>query len=61
MGTGEDAHCNASTIFTRELRDDVGVKLWDAATTGNTEAQCVLPCWRSVFETLKAQEKNHKD
>jgi len=51
----------ASTIFTRELWDDVGVKLWDAATTGNTEAQRMLPWWRSVFETLKAQEKNHKD
>jgi len=28
----------ASTIFTWELWDDVGVKLWEAATTGNAEA-----------------------
>ncbi|KAM9590718.1 endogenous retrovirus group K member 5 Gag polyprotein-like [Morphnus guianensis] len=51
----------ASTIFTRELWDDVGVKLWDAATTGNAEAQRMLPWWRGIFETLKAQEKSHKD
>ncbi|OPJ67235.1 hypothetical protein AV530_013943 [Patagioenas fasciata monilis] len=51
----------ASTIFTWELWDDVGVKLWDAATTGNVEAQRILPWWRSIFETLKAQENGPKD
>lgn len=46
----------ASSIFTTDLWDDVGVKLWDAATTGNAEAQRMLPWWRTIFETLKAQE-----
>ncbi|XP_042649463.1 uncharacterized protein LOC122153500 [Tyto alba] len=46
----------ASSILTTELWDDVGIKLWDAATTGNAEAQRMLPWWRTIFETLKAQE-----
>lgn len=51
----------SSTIFTKELWDTVGVKLWDAATTGNVEAQRMLPWWRSIFEVLKAQESSHKN
>ena len=51
----------ASSIFTCELWDDVGLKLWDAATSGNAEAQRMLPWWRSIFETLKAQEGELED
>ena len=51
----------ASSIFTRELWDDVGVKLWDTATRGNVEAQRMLPWWRTIFETLKAQESRSVD
>lgn len=50
----------ASSIFTRELWDDVGVKLWDAATSGDEEAQYMLPSWRKIFETIKAQEQNQR-
>lgn len=52
---------NASSIFTRELWDQVGVKLWDAATFGNEEAQRMLPRWRKVFETIKAQEQGSNE
>ena len=51
----------ASNIFTRELWDDVGVKRWDAATSGDAKAQCMLPWWKSIFEILKAQEKSHRE
>ncbi|XP_074424746.1 endogenous retrovirus group K member 7 Gag polyprotein-like [Larus michahellis] len=51
----------ASSIFTRELWDNVGVKLWDLATSGNAEAQRLLPWWRNIFEAIKAQKKGHKD
>ncbi|XP_064914236.1 endogenous retrovirus group K member 8 Gag polyprotein-like isoform X3 [Columba livia] len=50
----------ASSIFTRELWDDVRVKLWDAATSGNEEAQRMLPRWRKIFETVKAQEQSQR-
>lgn len=49
----------ASSIFTQELWDDVGVKLWDSATSGDVEAQHMLPWWRIIFQTLKAQEKSN--
>ena len=48
----------ASSIFMQELWDDVGVKLWDSATSGDVEAQRMLPWWRIIFQTLKAQEES---
>uniref|UniRef100_A0A8C0EKD6 Retroviral nucleocapsid Gag protein p24 C-terminal domain-containing protein n=1 Tax=Bubo bubo TaxID=30461 RepID=A0A8C0EKD6_BUBBB len=49
----------ASSIFTRDLWDDVGVKLWDSATSGSVETQHMLPWWRIIFEALKAQEESN--
>lgn len=51
----------SSSIFTKELWDNVGVKLWDAATTGNAEAQRMLPLWRTIYEVLKMHEGTHRD
>ena len=51
----------ATTIFTRELWDDTGVKLWDSATKGNTESHRLLSSWRVIFETIKAQKEKAEE
>ncbi|KAF4803481.1 hypothetical protein TURU_015418 [Turdus rufiventris] len=47
-----------TTIFTTDLWDEMGVKLWSAVTKGNKAAANVIPSWMVIFETLKAQEKS---
>ena len=47
-----------TTIFTIDLWDEVGVKLWTAVTKGDKAAANMIPSWRVIFETLKAQEKS---
>ncbi|XP_069737454.1 uncharacterized protein [Phaenicophaeus curvirostris] len=44
----------ASTVFTRELWDDVGVKLWDATIEEKKGAKKLGAPWQKVFEVLKA-------
>lgn len=43
-----------STIFTTDLWDDVGVKLWNTATKGNKAVAEMLRSWRINFEVLVA-------
>uniref|UniRef100_A0A8C3VBQ2 CCHC-type domain-containing protein n=1 Tax=Catharus ustulatus TaxID=91951 RepID=A0A8C3VBQ2_CATUS len=50
-----------STIFTTDLWDEVGMKLWDAVTKGDKAVVVMLPSWRAVSEALKAQEKSHAE
>lgn len=47
---------NASTAFTAELWDEVGVKLWDRVTKGDKIVADLLPAWQAILETLKAPE-----
>ncbi|KAL2308226.1 hypothetical protein Nmel_001232 [Mimus melanotis] len=48
-----------STIFTTDLWDKVGIKLWHCAMKGDKVAAEMLPSWQVIFEVLKAQEKSH--
>lgn len=50
-------HANV-TIFTIALWDDVGVKLYDLATTGKEQTMCMLPARTVIFETLKKEEQS---
>lgn len=45
-----------TTAFSVELWDEVGMKLWDKATKGNRLVADLLPIWRAILETLRAQE-----
>ena len=45
-----------STVFMTDLWDEVGMKLWDAATKGDKAVVDMLPSWRAVSEALKAQK-----
>lgn len=44
------------TVFTTDLWDKAGIKLWDAVTKGSKAAAEMMPYWRVIFETLKAHE-----
>lgn len=48
-----------SAIFMADLWDNVGVKLWNAATKADKTAAHLLPSWRVFCVALKAQEKFH--
>lgn len=47
----------ASSILTTAVWDDVGMKLYDLATTGHEPAMHMFLSWRVIFETLKKQEQ----
>lgn len=51
---------SALNIFTSEIWDKAGMKLWDAATKNDAEAQKLLSGWRIIFETLKKRQKEGK-
>lgn len=55
----EESHVkglNASTGFTVDIWDEVGVQFWDQATEGDKRASGFLPVRQAILETLKAQE-----